>query len=384
MLSREEYERRETELLASYAAKSALSRGRAYKEEECPFRSAFQRDRDRIIHSEAFRRLEYKTQVFVNHEGDYYRTRLTHTLEVAQISRGVARTLRLNEDLAEAIALAHDLGHTPFGHAGETTLDKLMKDEGGFEHNHQSYRVVTLLEQRYPDFPGLNLSFEVLEGVAKHSGEYDIPDIKNFKTDGFPTIEAQIVNVADEIAYMNHDLDDGLQSGMLTFENLQNAALWQETFSKVQKDFPGSKPKIQKFQTIRRLIHILVGDIQEETRKRIAEKNIKTLDDVRMKGENLVGFSADMHKKTRGLINHLFENLYRHYRVARMADKAQRIIENLFETYLNNSKVLPPALHNEIQKSGRAKRHVCDYIAGMTDRFALLEHQKLFDPLEKV
>lgn len=384
MLSREEYERREKELLAPYAAKSAESRGREYKEKECPFRSSFQRDRDRVIHSEAFRRLEYKTQVFVNHEGDYYRTRLTHTLEVAQISRGVARTLRLNEDLSEAIALAHDLGHTPFGHAGESTLNKLMKDEGGFEHNHQSFRVVTLLERRYPEWLGLNLTYEVLEGIVKHSGEYDKPDVQSFKTVGYPTLEAQIINVVDEIAYMNHDLDDGLQSGMLTFEGLEEVPLWQETFAAVKKDFPDARPKILKFQTIRRLIHLLVGDLQDETKKRIEEKKIKSFDDVRSRGESIVAFSGPMHKKTRELINYLYTNLYRHYRVVRMADKAQRILEDLFNAYLNNPRILPPTLHAEIQKSGKAKRFVCDYIAGMTDRFALSEHRKLFDPEEKV
>ena len=384
MLSREEYERREKEVLAPYAARSAESRGREHNEKECPFRCAFQRDRDRIIHSEAFRRLEYKTQVFVNHEGDYYRTRLTHTLEVAQISRGVARTLRLNEDLAEAIALAHDLGHTPFGHAGETTLNRLMADEGGFEHNHQSFRVVTMLEHRYPEFAGLNLSHETLEGIVTHSGEYDKPDVQGFKTYGYPTLEAQIINVVDEIAYMNHDLDDGLQSGMLTFEGLQAVPLWQETFSAVQKDFPDARPKIKKFQTIRRLIHLLVGDIQSETKKRIEDKKISSFDDVRERGENIVAFSDGMHKKTRELINYLFTNLYRHYRVVRMADKAERILEDLFDAYLKNSKILPPSLHAEIQKRDKPKRLVCDYIAGMTDRFALSEHRKLFDPEEKV
>lgn len=384
MLSREEYERREKEFLAPYAAKSCESRGREHKEKECPFRSTFQRDRDRIIHSEAFRRLEYKTQVFVNHEGDYYRTRLTHTLEVAQISRGVARTLRLNEDLAEAIALAHDLGHTPFGHAGESTLNEMMSDEGGFEHNHQSFRVVTLLERRYPEFTGLNLSHEVLEGIVKHSGEYDRPDVQVFQTYGHPTLEAQIINVVDEIAFMNHDLDDGLQSGMLAFEGLKEVPLWQETFDAVRRDFPDARPKIQKFQTIRRLIHLLVGDLQAETKRRIDEKCLLSLDDVRKNGENVVAFSDPMHAKTRELINYLYTNLYRHYRVIRMADKAQRILADLFTTYLNNPRILPPTLHAEIQKSGKAKRHICDYIAGMTDRFALSEHKKLFDPEEKV
>ncbi len=384
MLSREEYERREAELLAPYAAKSAFSRGRAHPEKECSFRSAFQRDRDRIIHSEAFRRLEYKTQVFVNHEGDYYRTRLTHTLEVAQISRGVARTLRLNEDLAEAIALSHDLGHTPFGHAGETTLNELMADEGGFEHNRQSLRVVTLLERRYPEWLGLNLSYEVREGIVTHTSEYDKPDARGFESDGYPTLEAQIINVVDEIAYMNHDLDDGLQSGMLTFEGLKDVPLWNETFEEVKRDYPDARPKIQKFRAISRLIHMLVGDLQDETKKRIESNNIKTFADVGKRGNNIVSFSEPMHARTRELINYLFTNLYRHFRVVRMADKAHRVLVDLFNAYLADTKVLPPSLHAEIEKNGKAKRYVCDYIAGMTDRFALSEHKKLFDPEEKV
>ncbi len=384
MLLREEYEKREKQLLAPYAAKSCESRGREHAEKECPFRSAFQRDRDRVIHSEAFRRLEYKTQVFVNHEGDYYRTRLTHTLEVAQISRGVARTLKLNEDLAEAIALSHDLGHTPFGHAGETTLNELMKDEGGFEHNHQSFRVVTLLERRYPEFLGLNLTYEVREGIAKHSGEYDKPDVQSFKTYGYPTLEAQIINVVDEIAYMNHDLDDGLQSGMLAFEGLKEVSLWNETFEEVRSEHPDARPKIQKFQTISRLIHLLVGDLQAETKKRIEAKKIASFDDVRKSGDNVVAFSEPMFKKTRELINYLFANLYRHFRVVRMADKANRILADLFNAYLNDPRILPPGLNAEIQRTGKAKRLVSDYIAGMTDRFALSEHKKLFDPEEKV
>lgn len=389
MLLRKDYELREKEILAPYAMLSNQSKGRVYKEEDCPFRTVFQRDKDRIVHSEAFRRLEYKTQVFVNHEGDYYRTRLTHTLEVAQISRGIARTLRLNEDLAEAIAMAHDLGHTPFGHAGEIVLNKIMKDEGGFEHNHQSFRVVTLFEHRYPDFPGLNLTFEVLEGIAKHSSEYDSPDMKNFKSDGFPTLgsqtlEAQIVNVADEIAYMNHDLDDGLQSGMLTYESLEKVPLWHDLFTAARKKSPRAPLKILKFRTISRLITLLVEDLQKETIKKIEKEKIRTIADVRSKGKNLVSFSAPMYKKTRVLIKHLFENLYRHCRVVRMADKADRILNNLFETYLKNPRILPKSLYEEVVKTGKAKRLICDYVAGMTDRFALLEHKKLFDPSEKV
>jgi len=385
MLLREDYENREQNFLAPYATKVAASLGRKYKDEKCSFRSLFQHDKDRIVHSEAFRRLEYKTQVFVNHEGDYYRTRLTHTLEVAQIARGIARTLRLNEDLAEAISLAHDLGHTPFGHAGESTLNNLMSDVGGFEHNHQSFRVVTLLEQKYPDFPGLNLSFEILEGIARHTGEYDDPSIKNFKNAGFLTIEAQIVNLADEIAYMNHDLDDGLQSGMLTIDQMNNVELWKNTFEAVKKKHPEAKEKILKHRAISSLINFLVCDVQDETLKRIKKNNISSFEDVRKKGDRLVSFSQNVEKQTKQLKDYLFENLYNHYRVARMADKAQRILEDIFHAYLENSRILPRSLHLAIQqRTDNAKRLVCDYVAGMTDRYALMEHKKLFDPHARV
>ncbi len=386
MITREEYELREEAALAPYAAKSGHSRGRVHPEEPCPFRSCFQRDRDRIIHCEAFRRLEYKTQVFVNHEGDYYRTRLTHTLEVAQISRGLARTLRLNEDLAEAIALAHDLGHTPFGHRGETALNDLMKDNGGFEHNRQSYRVVTLLERRYPEFPGLNLSIEVLEGIVKHASEYDSPDLKglHIATPRYPSLEAQIVNVADEIAYMNHDLDDGLESGMLREEDLEGVRLWQETKTRVAKASPGISSKIAKYRTISRLIHTLVTDLQRETKRRIESLGIMDTDSVARTAEPLVAFGPEITSATKELKDFLFAHLYRHYRVERMADKSTRILGALFHTYLNNPKVLPPSLERAIREEGHASRRVCDYIAGMTDRFALNEHAKLFDPNERV
>jgi len=386
MITREEYELREDRDLAPYAARSMHSRGRRYEEPECSFRTCFARDRDRIVHCEAFRRLEYKTQVFVNHEGDYYRTRLTHTLEVAQISRGLARTLRLNEDLAEAIALAHDLGHTPFGHRGETALNDLMCAHGGFEHNRQSFRVVTLLEKRYPDFPGLNLSAEVLEGLLKHASEYDSPELKGLVMDsqGGPTLEAQVVNVADEIAYMNHDLDDGLESGMLKVEDLGKVELWRETSARVLSEHRDISPKLLKSQAIRRLIHLLVTDIQEETRLRISHFKIADLDDVRAAEEPIVTFGEGMKRKTKELKDFLFANLYRHYKVERMADKSNRILAALFNTYINNHKVLPPSLERTIREEGNAERRVCDYIAGMTDRFALGEYAKLFDPDEKV
>ncbi len=383
--NREAYEEREKDLLAPYAQLSSKSLGRQHTEDECIFRTRFQRDLDRIVHSTAFRRLEYKTQVFINHEGDYYRTRLTHSLEVSQISRGIARMLRLNEDLAQTIALAHDLGHTPFGHAGEAAMNVLMEDAGGFEHNKQSYRVVTQLEERYPDFLGLNLSFEVLEGILKHSSEYDKPeDDEELKKVGYPTLEAQIVNFADEIAYMNHDLDDGLQYGMLTFEMLEEVALWREIFSEITKKFPQAPDKVKRFRTVSKLINRLVDDLQTETRKRFTEKKIATLEEVRAKGKNVVGLSAETQKKTAELKKFLFENMYCHWRVERMAEKAKRTITDLFNAYLGNPKILPDEFYSRIKKNNDLKRHICDYIAGMTDRFALQEYKKLFDPEERV
>lgn len=386
MMLREEHEQREMENLASYAIKSGLSRGRKYKEFSCPFRTNFQRDRDRIVHCEAFRRLEYKTQVFVNHEGDYYRTRLTHTLEVSQIARGLARTLKLNEDLAEAIALAHDLGHTPFGHQGESVLNQLMQSHGGFEHNRQSYRVVTFLEKRYPEFNGLNLSMEVLDGVAIHTSEYDSPAFVGLDHHGpsLKSLEAQVVNVADEIAYMNHDLDDGITSGMLSFEGLEEVKLWGNMHFDVLKDYPNIRPKIVKYQIIRRLINLLVTDLQTETKKRIESNNITTIDDVGKFNEPIVAFGDRIRVLTRELKDYLYRNLYHHYRVERMADKSTRIVTTLFHTYLKNPNVLPPTLQKIIASDESPHRHVCDYIAGMTDRYALSEYAKLFDPNERV
>lgn len=383
MLTRQESEVREHESLAPYAVFAIASKGRQTPEKECEFRTCFQRDRDRIIHSSAFRRLEYKTQVFVNHEGDYYRTRLTHSLEVAQIARSMARTMRLNEDLSEVIALAHDLGHTPFGHSGEDVLNRLLKEHGGFEHNRQSFRIVTLLENRYAEFSGLNLSIEVLEGIAKHVSEYDHPTFDSINFSGYPTIEAQLVNLADEIAYSNHDLDDGLQSGMLSFDGLSAVSIWRHTFDNVQRDIPKADQKVVKIQTIRRIIHALVKDVQIETERRIQEAAITTIDDVRSKGKNLVGFSKNMQESFMELKRYLFKNLYRHYRVERMAHKAESIIEDLFNTYLRNPRILPPDAFLGREDSP-LERKIADYIAGMTDRYALDEHTKLFDPHARV
>lgn len=383
LATREIIEAQESSNLAPYACHSAKSQGREYQEDEHSFRTSFQRDRDRVIHSKAFRRLEYKTQVFVYHEGDHYRTRLTHSLEVAQISRSIARMLKLNEDLAEAICLAHDLGHPPFGHSGQDVMNELMKGNGGFEHNRQSLRIVTVLEQRYPNFSGLNLSFEVLEGISKHFTDYDLPDGRLFHRDGQPSLEAQVANLSDEIAYNNHDLDDGLRSGMITLKQLKDVALWQENFSVIQEKFSNSSQEVLIFQTVRRLINLVVTDLVEYSTERLKAENIKSLEDVRAYSGSLVGFSKELQVKITELKRFLYQNLYRQYRVERMADKAERILTDLFQAYTKHPKILPPAVFAKTQDT-EAKRAICDYIAGMTDRFALEEHQKLFDPQERV
>ncbi|MBT9131816.1 MAG: Deoxyguanosinetriphosphate triphosphohydrolase-like protein [Firmicutes bacterium] len=363
----------ETRLLAPYAMRSKETRGRLHPEKEDKYRSVFQRDRDRIVHSAAFRRLEYKTQVFVNHEGDYYRTRLTHTLEVSQIARSIARLLRLNEDLTEAISLAHDLGHTPFGHSGEETLRELMKNDGGFEHNRQGLRVVEKLERRYPNFNGLNLSFEVREGIIKHFTLYDQPE--NLPVANFPTLEAQVVNLADEIAYTNHDLDDGLAAGMITEKELQKIPLWDKMLQEVKKASPNAGKERERYQIIRALINLQVIDLVKETEKRIEKANITSHRQVARLSFPLVSFSSLMEKKNKQLKDFLARNLYRHYRVTRMAEKAHRVINELFRSYLMESDQLPP----EVCKRANGeplRRIICDYIAGMTDRFALDEHKK--------
>ncbi|KAB2840568.1 deoxyguanosinetriphosphate triphosphohydrolase [bacterium] len=381
--TRQELEAWEEKTLAPYASHSAHSMGREYPQDEHPYRTRFQRDRDRIVHSKAFRRLEYKTQVFVNHEGDHYRTRLTHSLEVAQISRSIARMLRLNEDLAEGICLAHDLGHPPFGHSGQDVMNDLMKDKGGFEHNRQSLRIVTVLEDRYPHFPGLNLSFEVLEGISKHFTDYDLPDGRGFHREGQPSLEAQIANLSDEIAYNNHDLDDGLRSGMITLAQLRDVEIWQELFERVEAELPEARLKVKVHETIRRLINRLVTDLVEHTMAGIESLNVKTVDDVRKAPRQLVGYSEKLRGKNAELKKFLFKNLYRHYRVERMADKAERILRDLFRAYTHNPKILPPWVF-ERAGSDDPMRAICDYVAGMTDRFALDEHQKLYDPHARV
>jgi dGTPase len=380
---REEIEEQEENILAPYATKSSQTKGRRYPEEDHPYRTHFQRDRDRIIHSTAFRRLEYKTQVFVNHEGDHYRTRLTHTIEVAQISRSIARALKLNEDLAEAIALAHDLGHTPFGHSGEETLNEIMKDHGGFEHNQQTLRVVDLLEEKYPNFPGINLTYEVREGIMKHETIYDRPIPTEFNPQKRATLECQLVNSADEIAYNCHDVDDGLASDVLKEEELNEVALWHDLAREVKKQYLHLSFSQRRHQIVRMMINFEVSDLIAETNKKVQKYQIKNIEDVKNAGENIISFSGSTNKLNSQLKMFLFDKMYRHYRMIRMADKARRIVTQLFEVYLSNSDQLPPSFSSKIKEENKMQL-VCDYVAGMTDRFALQEYKKLFDPFERV
>jgi dGTPase len=384
MLTQRDIKDYEDNFLAPYAMKSCNSRGRVHREAEHAYRSVYQRDRDRIIHSSAFRLLEYKTQVFVNHEGDYYRTRLTHTLEVSQIARTIAVALRLNVDLTEAIALAHDLGHTPFGHSGEDALNELMAKHGGFNHNLHGLRVVDLLEERYPDFPGLNLSWEVREGIVKHSTKFDRGvKVKDLAPSEMPTLETQIVDIADEIAYDNHDLDDGLTSGLLEESVLGKVPLWNDLARSIPAKYEGISPEKKKYLMIRTLINRQVTDLITETEKRINGFKLKSYMDVKKADGKIVSFSSrmqDFRKPLRGL---LLEKLYHHYRVIRMADKAKRFIKELFEVYVARPQALPVRVQNSIKTEG-IRRGTCDYIASMTDRNALDEYKKLFDPYAKV
>ncbi|KAF0219854.1 MAG: hypothetical protein FD174_1578 [Geobacteraceae bacterium] len=371
--------------LADYAARSSQSRGRKYPEVHRDDRPAFERDRDRIIHCAAFRRLEYKTQVFVNHEGDYYRTRLTHSLEVAQIGKAIARRLKLNEELTEALALAHDLGHTPFGHTGEEVLNRLMDGHGGFEHNLQSFRVVDELEERYPGFNGLNLSWEVREGIIKHSSPYDRPaeSMAEFLPGVVPTIEAQIINFADEIAYNNHDIDDGLKSGYITPAQLEQVELWNVMFEGVGREYPGLDAERRKHQTISALIGLFITDLTATTLENLLQSKIRSLEDLRRINKQMVSFSPELSRKNRALKRFLLENLYHHYKVERMRVKAERYLIQLFETYVKHPTLLPRKYLKKMESVGR-ERVICDYVAGMTDRFALDEFKRLFEPYERV
>ncbi len=384
MLTQDRFKELEDLLLAPYAMKSYLSRGRVYPEKSHSYRSAYQRDRDRVIHSAAFRRLEYKTQVFVNHEGDYYRTRLTHTLEVAQIARTIAAALRLNVDLTEAIALAHDLGHTPFGHSGEEALNELMAKEGGFNHNLQGLRVVDVLEERYPDFPGLNLSWEVREGIVKHSSQFDkAAKIKDLAPNELPTLETQVADIADEIAYDNHDIDDGITSGLLKYQDLEALPIWDNLSRTISKKYATIDEEKKKYLIIRSLIDMQVTDLIQETEKRIQSRKLTSHLDVKKADKKIVAFSSRIHALRKPMRELLIQKLYRHYRVVRMSNKAKRFIQELFRVYVQKPQALPPHIQKRVAGDG-VRRAVSDYIAGMTDRYALDEYKKLFDPYEKV
>lgn len=368
-----------SERLAGYAATPAHSRGRKIDEAAPVGRSEFQRDRDRIIHSSAFRRLEYKTQVFVNHEGDLFRTRLTHSIEVAQIGRSIARRLMLNEDLVEAISLAHDLGHTPFGHAGQDALNACMKDYGGFEHNLQSLRVVDVLEERYANFDGLNLCFETREGILKHCSAENATQLgdvgERFLKNQRPTLEAQIANLADEIAYNNHDVDDGLRSGLITLEQLASVRLFSSHLDEVRSIYPNLAERRVIHETIRRMINTLVSDVISQTEKNIQAQTLRDVNDVR-NAPSLLAFSEPMLELNRELKTFLRTHLYRHYRVMRMSAKARRIIGELFQAFMEDHRLLPPQfIHAAELEHARA---VADYIAGMTDRYAIREYRRLF------
>ena len=384
--------RHHADSLAPYAAEPRRSRGRRHPEPPPRYRSEYQRDCDRIIHSGAFRRLEYKTQVFVNHEGDMFRTRLTHSLEVAQIGRTIARTLRLNEDLTEAIALAHDLGHTPFGHAGQDALNDCMKNHGGFEHNLQSLRVVDELEERYAEFNGLNLSFEAREGILKHCAlgkAVELGDVgERFINGQQPGLEAQLANIADEIAYNSHDVDDGLRSGLITLDQMQGLRLFNEQYEEVKRAYPSLAPRRVIHEVVRRMINSQVTDLVEASRLRLDAAAPRDIDAVRTHPTLLIGFSDEMRERNVEMKRFLRKHLYQHYRVRRMSAKAQRVIRGLFEVFVHDPRLLPPehAAHGlrlqEMHGEAGLARAVADYIAGMTDRYAIAEHERVLNPAQ--
>jgi dGTPase len=374
-------EREEAERLAAYAVRSGESRGRVHPEPDHAYRTAFQRDRDRIVHARAFRRLEYKTQVFVYHEGDHHRNRLTHTLEGSQISRTIARALRLNEDLAEAVALAHDLGHTPFGHAGERALAILMRNDGGFDHNRQSLRIVDLLEERYAAFRGLNLTSETREGILKHGcrWEHPVPVPELLEQ---PSLEAQVVDVADEIAYTNHDLDDGLRSALLCAEALSEMPLWRETWECVASEREGAGEEALRAETVRALIDRLVTDLVEASAARLAEADVDSVGAVRRTKGRLIGFSPEIERAKRDLKRFLYDNLYHHPYVREMSEKGAAVLSDLFEVFRGDPALLPAHVCDRFAGDGEA-RAIADYAAGMTDRFAMAEHDRLLGTHEQ-
>jgi len=383
MIDRPTLEGLERQNLAPYAMVSGDSRGRRYPEVEHSYRTAFQRDRDRVIHTTAFRRLQYKTQVFVYHEGDHYRSRLTHTIEVAQIGRTLARALGVNEDLTEAICLAHDLGHPPFGHTGEQALNELMKGDGGFDHQHQTMRIVEQLERRYPDFPGLNLTYEVREGLVKHDTDYDVSDAEGYEPELAGTLECQLANLADEIAYNTADLEDGLRANILQADDVRGLALWQEVVADLGEVVDAPITTMLRRRAIRRLIGKEVTDAVRATDRRLRDLDIRSIEDLRNQGKNIADFSGEMKQKNTNLKSFLLSHFYQHYRLMRMATKASLILSDLFTAYITEPLMLPPETQDRVEREpGQTKRIICDYIAGMTDRFALKEHARLFDPHE--
>ncbi len=377
------------EYLVSYAAHEDQSIGRQYPENNAAYRSEYQRDRERIIHSAAFRRLEYKTQVFVNHEGDLFRTRLTHSIEVAQIARAIARALKLNEDLCEAISLAHDLGHTPFGHAGQDALNDCMREHGGFEHNLQSLRIVDMLELKYPNYSGLNLTFETREGILKHCSRKNAEKLgqlgQRFINRTQPSLEAQIANIADQIAYNNHDLDDGLRAGLINVKQLNKVELFDKNFTRVSEKYPQLSERRKIYESIRNIINELVTDLITISLESLNKKELNTIQDVRKSTASIIRFSESMHEKNAELKSFLNKNLYQHYKVHRMSQKAKKIILELYISFYNDTKLMPSeyqkyAATAQLSKGDKGRaRIVADYIAGMTDRYAIAEHERLFN-----
>ena len=381
MITRFDLEKLESNTLAPFAVKSGESQGRQYPEEEHQYRTRFQRDRDRIIHTSAFRRLEYKTQVFVYHEGDYYRTRLTHSLEVAQIARSICKSLQLNEDLAESVALSHDLGHPPFGHTGQDVLNRLMKDHGGFEHNKQSLRILKLLEKRYPEFDGLNLTWDVLEGICKHTKDEENP-ITSAEGVKYPSLEAQIADYADGIAYNAHDLDDGITSNLLDLDQLRKVALWKENEDRFDKKYSGLDFKLKKYQVVRSIINELTTDLRDATSKNIEDHKVTSVDEVRRAPVRIATFGKEVAEKNKELKKFLHKNMYSHRKVLRMEFKAGLTLDGIFAAYTKMPGLLPESvLKNEAH--GTLKRRMCDYVSGMTDRYALNEHKNLYSSDEE-
>ncbi len=380
MIKRVDLEKLESSTLAPYAMKSGESVGRQFPEEEHQYRTRFQRDRDRIIHTSAFRRLEYKTQVFVYREGDYYRTRLTHSLEVAQIARSICKSLRLNEDLAESVALSHDLGHPPFGHTGQDVLNRLMKDHGGFEHNKQSLRIVKLLEKRYPEFDGLNLTWEVLEGISKHKKDAENP-ITSQEGVRFPNLEAQLTDLADGIAYNAHDLDDGITSNLLDLEQLRKVALWKENEDRFDRKYSGLDFKLKKYQVVRSIINELITDLRETTSKNIESNSVNSVDEVRCAPMRMAAFGDEVGEKNKDLKKFLHKNMYSHRKVLRMEFKAGLTLDGIFNAYAKMPGLLPVSVLENTEQ-GTLERRICDYVSGMTDRYAINEHKKLYSAEE--